>query len=47
MDTKDTTEGLANFLSYARKLANITRWNVEFLYKKSIDLLLLEKLDMK
>ena len=35
MDTKDTTEGLANFLSYARKLANITRWNVEFLYKKS------------
>ncbi|MBQ7516262.1 MAG: HD domain-containing protein [Schwartzia sp.] len=29
------TEGLANFLSYARKLANITRWNVEFLYKKA------------
>ncbi len=31
----NSTEGLANFLSYARKLANISRWNVEFLYKKA------------
>ena len=29
------TEGLANFISYARKLSNIKRWNTEFLYKKA------------
>ena len=35
MRDRSSTEGLANFLSYARKLANISRWNVEFLYKKA------------
>lgn len=29
------TEGLANFLLYSKKLANIKRWNAEFLYKKA------------
>lgn len=30
-----STVGLANFLDYARKLANIKRWNNEFLYRKA------------
>jgi len=35
MEQVNSAEGLANFLSYARKLSNISRWNVEFLYKKA------------
>ena len=31
----EETAGLANFISYARKLSNIKRWNTEFLYHKA------------